>query len=93
MKLFEKLKALWFAICAMDEPEAEFIGNIQRVVFNTGDVIVVTTDRLLSREHCVRICDSLQPVFPGSRVVVLDSGLKFGVVSMPPVAEVVRGAP
>lgn len=92
MKLLERLKALWARLTGSDEYEVECVGHMHRVVFDTGDVIVATTTTRLSMEQAARVEAYLSKRLRGAEVLVLDSGLQLGVVSMPRVLEAASGA-
>ena len=92
MKLLERLNALWARLWASDEYEVECVGHMHKVVFSAGDVIVVGTDQVLSVEQVLRLEAYVSKRVMGAKVLVLDGGTTLGVVGMPRVAEVDRGA-
>ncbi len=92
MKILLRLKALWAKLWHSDEYEVECVGHMHKVVYNDGDVIVVTVDHWLPKEQAARLEGYIKTRIPGANVLLLENGLKLGVVGMPRVEEVARGA-
>lgn len=91
MKLLERLKALWAKLWVTDEYEVECVGHMHKVVFNDGDVVVITVDHWLQPDHRARLEGYIRTRLPSAQVLILENGLKMGVIGMPRVAEVERG--
>lgn len=66
---------------AGDGPEIRYLGDVQRLRVEPGDVIVVSTEQRLSVDEARRIGQAIQRVLPeGQRVLILDAGTKIGVI-------------
>ncbi len=92
MKLLERLKALWVRLFHRDEYEVECVGHMHKVVFNDGDVIVITVDHWLPPDPRARLEGYIRTRLPSAQVLILENGLKMSVIGMPRVAEADRGA-
>lgn len=73
-----------------DEPAIRFLGDMQRLQPQPGDVFVLTCEQRLDQATAERIKAELSGVLGGAKVLVLDSGLKLGAVSIPSVRQVVN---
>lgn len=60
--------------------EARFLGDVQRLVLNPGDRVVLMSEERLSMDAAEHLRAVLQERFPGHETVVLDKGLKLGVL-------------
>lgn len=61
-------------------PEIRYLGDMQRLQPQPGDVYVLFHERLLSIGQSTRLRDYFQAVVPGSKVIVLDGGMKLGLI-------------
>jgi len=57
------------------------IFEIASVNINPGDVLVLKSKSFLSADAAKHVSESLKEIFPGHRIVVLEDGLEFAVVS------------
>jgi len=63
-----------------DEPEIRYLGDVQRLHLEPGDVIVVTVAWKMSASQKQRISEIITQAAPGHWVLVLDEGVKVGVM-------------
>lgn len=68
------------------KPEAEqlqirYMGDMQRLQPQLGDVFVLTSERLINAATAERIKAELSRQLGGATVVVLDGGMKLGAVA------------
>ena len=69
-------------------PQVNFLGDVQRMALQPGDVLVLTVDSPLSSEMADRLRATLESQLPGlQKVIVLERGMKLGLVL--PLANVV----
>lgn len=92
MSIIERLKARWARLWPSDEFEVECVGHMHKVVFNDGDVIVITVDHWLPKEQRASLEGYIRTHLGDVNILVLENGLKLGVLGMPEVAEADRGA-
>lgn len=57
------------------------IGELQRVELKPGDVFVIHCDMLLTEEAIQGMRDAWDRLMPGHKVIILDKGMRLGVVS------------
>lgn len=57
------------------------IGELQRVELKPGDVFVIHCDMLLTEEAIQVMRDAWDRLMPGHKVIILDKGMRLGVVS------------
>ena len=62
------------------EPEIRYLSDVQRLRLEPGDVVVLTTEWKLSAVEVQRIAEKIGKVLPGHQVLVIDSGVKIGVM-------------
>lgn len=60
-----------------------FLGDMQRLQPQAGDVFVLTCEESLDQATAGCIKDHLSGVLGGAKVLVLDRGMKLGVVAEP----------
>lgn len=65
------------------EPRINFLGDLQRLRPEPGDVFVLSTDQVISDETARRLREVFTEYLNGAKVIVLGDGLKLGVVAMP----------
>jgi hypothetical protein len=63
------------------EPAVLFLGDLQRLRLEPGDLLVLSTDQRLSMETAERLRSTLATATGDRRVLVLDCGLKLGVLA------------
>jgi hypothetical protein len=63
-----------------EEPAIRFLGDMQRLQPKPGDVFVLTCEQALDQDTAECIKNHLSAVLGGAKVLVLDGGLKLGVV-------------
>jgi hypothetical protein len=59
----------------------QFLGHMQRLTLRKGDVYVLTVDAILNGEAMSHLKSQWEAVFPEAKLVVLDRGMKLGVIS------------
>lgn len=64
----------------MPRPDALSETRLSRLNLRPGDTVVVMTDMLLSSERARGIVKQVEEFVPGHRVIVLDGGIKIGVL-------------
>jgi len=57
------------------------VPNLAKVKINDGDTIVVSFPGVLPQKSTDNLIEQLRVLFPGTRVIVLENGLKFDVIS------------
>lgn len=65
------------------QPEIRWLGNMQRLKVEPGDVFVLHCDRRLTLEQGEAIQRWWQPRMPGLKLLVVDAGMKLGVMQVP----------
>jgi hypothetical protein len=68
----------------LENEDIKFLGElgvIQKLEFKPDDVIVLTTDQLISDATAQRIKSIMVEKFEGHKVIVLGNGMKIGVMS------------
>ena len=71
----------------IDPPEIRFLGDLQRLRVEPGDLFVLQTDQILSCEQVVRLRSYLEPHAHGAGLLVLSGGMRLGVISTSPIEE------
>lgn len=74
------MKFSWPWAFKSNDPEIKFVGDMKRLVLRDGDVLVVSCEGRISDEIAERIKAAFQEKFSGKQVLVLDGGMKVGVV-------------
>lgn len=64
----------------MDEAAIKYLGDVQRLVLNEGDILVLNCDRELTMDMAERLRAMLIEQIPGHQVLVLCKGLTIGVL-------------
>lgn len=67
----------------METNEIRFLGDLQRLRPEPGDVFVLTCEGRLSAESADHLRRYLAEALNGAKVLVLDSGLRIGCVAVP----------
>lgn len=76
-----------------EEPAIRFLGDMQRLQPQPGDVFVLSCEGHLDQATAESIKDYLAGVLGGAKVLLLGSGMKLGVVAQAPqVTHLVAGA-
>lgn len=60
--------------------DIRILGDVQKLSLKDGDTVVLLTDRLLTQEQVQRITNSLLSTFPRNKAVVMQDGMKLGVM-------------
>ena len=68
------------ADCQIDPAQIITLENLKRVALGPNDILVVMTDNKLSLENLKSIESAFLSVFPGRTILLLDGGLKLGVI-------------
>lgn len=63
-----------------NDVEFRYLGEVQRLTLNPGDVVVISTDERITQELAEAIRKKASLKFPGHEVLVLSAGLRIGVV-------------
>lgn len=61
--------------------EVRYLGDMQKVSLNPGDIVILQCERELSEEDSWRIKEYLSDVFKDNKCVVISGGFKFGVAA------------
>lgn len=61
--------------------EIKFVGEMSVLNIKPDDVLVVTTEMLISHDQMKHIEEHIYSTFPNNKVLVLSAGLKLGVLS------------
>jgi hypothetical protein len=64
-----------------DNPEIRYLGDVQKLSLNEGDILVLSSDQHLREETAERLRQHLEREIPGHKVLILGEGLKLGVLS------------
>ena len=56
-------------------------GQFQRVTVGPDDIMIVSFPKALSGYERHRVCDRMESIFQGRRVLILESGIQVGVLS------------
>jgi pyruvate kinase len=65
---------------AVEQPQIRYLGDMQRLQPQPGDMFVLTCEQHLDQATAERIKAELSGVLGGAKVLVLDGGMKLGVV-------------
>lgn len=66
------------------EDRIEFVGEMQALALQPGDVLVMTAPGVIEDELARRIRHAFQAEFPGHKIVVLGDGMTLGVLRPEP---------
>jgi hypothetical protein len=64
--------------------EIRFVGDLQRVQPQPGDVFVLTCDQNLSCHQAELLREAFARAMPTATLLILDAGMKLGVIGQPP---------
>lgn len=64
------------------KPGFRFTGNISRLRAKPGDVLVIQSDKIMSRQQMTFVRDHVSHALPGVQVLVLSDGLKLGLLDV-----------
>lgn len=73
-----------------EEPAIRFLGDMQRLQPKPGDVFVLTCEQRVDQATAERIRAMVSGTLNGAKVLVLDGGLKLGVVAAQPEVKVMQ---
>jgi len=65
---------------AVEQPQIRYLGDMQRLQPQTGDVFVLTCESRIDNDTAQHIKTMVSGALGGATVLVLDGGLKLGVV-------------
>lgn len=71
-----------------EEPQIRFLGDMQRLQPQPGDVFVLTCEERLDSATAERIKAELSGKLGGATVLVLDCGMTLGCIAVPEKAQV-----
>ncbi|MBW1779283.1 MAG: hypothetical protein JRL30_00950 [Deltaproteobacteria bacterium] len=60
------------------------VTELKRVRLEPGDTVVIITEKRLGQANSERIIDHLKDVFPNHEVLILEDGLRIGVMGPGP---------
>ena len=60
--------------------EPRWIGDVQRLQLQPGDVLLISYDAPLSDETCARLKRDVEAYLDGVKVLVIDSGGRVGAI-------------
>lgn len=61
--------------------DVRYIGDLTRLKLEPGDRFVLSSDDRLSDQHVARIVEMWERFAPGTPILVLERGLRLGVVN------------
>lgn len=64
----------------LDQSQVRYLGNVQRLQLQPGDVVVLTADVVLKNEQLQAIQVFMDRRLPNHTVLVLDKTLRIGVL-------------
>ena len=76
----------------MTNSKIQFLGKMQKLILNDNDVLVLHANILLTHEQKDNLRVEMQQQFPGVKVLLVQAGLKLGVVAVPDIKVVVNGS-
>ncbi len=62
--------------------EIRYLGDLQKITLGPTDVLVLSVDEYLSQTQTASLIEGLRRVAPLNKAVVLQKGMKLGVVSI-----------
>ncbi|TXH48125.1 MAG: hypothetical protein E6Q97_25315 [Desulfurellales bacterium] len=65
----------------LPDQEIRYIGELQRLVLQPGDIIVLTIDADLTDKALGVIEEHMSTIFPGHKVLCLTQGVKIGIIN------------
>ena len=65
----------------LDLSKIKYLGDVQRLEVRPGDVVVLSVAAPLSMATSKRLVTYVEGILPGTRCIILDGGLKIGVLS------------
>ena len=63
------------------DTEIRYLGDVQRLHLDPCDVVVITASERINQANAEFMRDTLRGAFGNHRVVVLEKGMKIGVIS------------
>lgn len=67
----------------MDEQEIRFLGDLQRIQPQPGDVFVLTVEQSISYETAERLRSMVGSALNGAKMLVLSDGVRLECVAAP----------
>lgn len=65
----------------IDGQKVRFLGDVQRLQMQPGDVAVLSVDDHVSDDMAKRLKEYWNSAFPGVRLLVLDKGMRIGLLN------------
>lgn len=62
------------------DPQIRYLGDVQRLVLNPGDIVVLNVDHEISDEMAARLREACESYIPGHKFLILGPGIKVGVM-------------
>ncbi len=63
-----------------EEEEIRYLGDVQKLSLEKGDVVVLSIPGTITQEVTDRLRNKLQDVLPGCRILILSEGMRLGVL-------------
>lgn len=82
MNLIRKFLAL-FAAAPAEALPIRYLGDMQRLQAQPGDIFILMFDRSLNEEEIIRVRASVKSLVGEAKVLVLTDGARLGFVSLP----------
>ena len=64
-----------------DEQQIRYLGDVQRLVLQEGDIVVLKIPGPISEDWANRLREEMESQLPGHKVLVLGDGLEIGVLT------------
>lgn len=64
-----------------DEPTINYLGDMQKLTLGPNDLIVITTEQMLSQETIRYLQEEVKKSIPNNNCLVFAGGLKVGVIA------------
>jgi hypothetical protein len=65
----------------IDRDQIRYLGDVRRLVLAPSDIIVISIDAAVSAQSAENIKRHVEKAAPGHKCLVLDNGLKIGVLA------------
>jgi hypothetical protein len=63
-----------------DQDQIRYLGDVQRLALQPGDIVVLKFAGAISAETHCRLKAMVKNELPGHKVLILDSGMEIGVL-------------
>jgi hypothetical protein len=64
-----------------DYSKIKFLGEMQKLRPEPGDIFVLSCERLLNRAQVDQMQRAWQQIMPNNKLIIFDSGMKLGLIS------------